>query len=230
MKRITVFRNFISLFYPPLCAGCAEALLANEKFLCSECFSDLPKTNYHCIRDNRAYEQLAIRFPVQKASAWLYYNKHGLGQKLVAAVKYQGNISLGEWLGASLAAELLPSGFFEAIDYLVPVPLHQKKQRKRGFNQSETLAKGISSLTGISIDTDIIYRAKANVSQTQKGVYERWENTQHIFQVKDVERFKNKHLLLLDDVLTTGSTLEACARALLQCENARVSVLTLAIA
>ena len=230
MKGINGFQSLISLFYPPLCAGCSEALLASEKFLCSECLSDLPKTNYHCIQDNRAYEQLAIRFPVQKASAWLHYDKHGLGQKLVAAVKYQGNIALGEWLGASLAGELLPSGFFETIDYLVPVPLHKKKQWKRGFNQSETLAKGISAITGIPIDTDILYRAKANVSQTTKGVYERWENTQNIFQVKNIERFKNKRLLLLDDVLTTGSTLEACARALLQCENAQVSVLTLAIA
>ena len=225
-----VFQNLISLFYPPLCVGCSEALLANEKFLCSECLSGLPKTNYHLIRENRAYEQLSIRFPVERASAYLYYNKQGLGQKLVAAIKYQGNIPLGEWIGASLAEELLPSGFFEGIDYLIPVPLHKKKQWKRGFNQSETLAKGISTVTGIPIETKNLYRAKANVSQTLKGTYERWKNTLNIFQVKDVERFKNKHVLLLDDVLTTGSTLEACARALLQCENARVSVLTLAIA
>ena len=229
MKGTNVFQSLISLFYPPLCAGCSEALLANEKFLCAECFSDLPKTNYHVIKDNRAYEQLSIRFPVQRASSYLYYNKQGLGQKLVAAVKYQGNVALGEWLGASLAQELLPSGFFEDIDYLVPVPLHKKKQRKRGFNQSEALAKGITSVTDIPIDMDILYRAKANVSQTRKGVYERWKNTQDIFQVKDVESFKNKHVLLIDDVLTTGSTLEACARALLQCENVRISVFTLAI-
>jgi ComF family protein len=160
----------------------------------------------------------------------LYYNKQGLGQKLVAAIKYQGNIALGEWIGASLAEELLSSGFFEGIDYLIPVPLHKKKQWKRGFNQSETLAKGISAITGIPIDRNNLYRAKANVSQTRKGTYERWKNTLNIFQVRDVNSFKNKHLLLLDDVLTTGSTLEACARALLQCENARLSVLTLAIA
>jgi ComF family protein len=153
-----------------------------------------------------------------------------LGQKIVAAIKYRGDRALGEWIGAFLAADLLESGFFEGIDFLIPVPLHKRKQRKRGFNQSEILAKGISAVTGIPIDATILYRGKANVSQTNKGVYERWKNTRNIFQVKDVERFKNQHLLLLDDVLTTGSTLEACARALLQCENARVSVLTLAIA
>jgi ComF family protein len=109
------------------------------------------------------------------------------------------------------------------------VPLHKKKQRKRGFNQSETIAKGISAVTGISLDTGILYKAKTNISQTSKGSYERWKNTRDIFQIKDIEGFKNKHVLLLDDVLTTGSTLEACARALLQCKNAQVSVLTLAI-
>jgi len=190
----------------------------------------LPKTNYHLFKDNRAYEQLSIRFPVQRASAYLYYNKHGLGQRLVASVKYQKNSSLGEWLGVSLAEDLLSSEFFKDIDCLIPVPLHKKKQKERGFNQSEALTKGISTVTGISVNTDMLYRAKANVSQTRKGVYERWENTQNIFQVKDRACFKDKHLLLIDDVLTTGSTLEACARALLQCENARVSVLCLAIA
>ena len=230
MKRNNVFQNSISLFYPPLCVGCSEALLANEKFLCSECFADLPKTNYHLFKDNRAYEQLSIRFPVQRATAYLYYNKQGLGQKLIASVKYRGDIALGEWLGAFLAEDILPSGFFEGIDGLIPVPLHKKKQRKRGFNQSEALAKGITAGTGIPMDTTILYRAKANVSQTSKGVYERWKNTKDIFQVKDAEQFKNKHWLLIDDVLTTGSTLEACAQALLQCEGVRISVLALAIA
>ncbi|MDR0541647.1 MAG: double zinc ribbon domain-containing protein [Dysgonamonadaceae bacterium] len=230
MDWVNIFQNLISLFYPPLCAGCSDALVSGEQFFCSECFADLPKTNYHLCKNNRAYEQLSIRFPVQKAAAFLYYNKNGLGQKTVAAIKYQGNTALGEWMAVLLANDLSPSGFFEGIDYLIPVPLHKKKQWDRGFNQSEVLAKGISSVTGIPLNTNILYRAKANVSQTRKGVFERWKNTQDIFQVKSAEFFKNKHLLLLDDVLTTGSTLEACARSLLQCENIKISVLTLAIA
>ncbi|MDR1526402.1 MAG: ComF family protein [Dysgonamonadaceae bacterium] len=230
MKDTNLLQNLISLFYPPLCMGCSEALITGEKFLCSNCFDDLPKTNYHFCKDNRAYEQLLTRFPVQKASAYLYYTKDGLGQKLVAAIKYQGNRVFGEWMGALMAGDLRSSGFFDGIDYLVPVPLHKKKQWDRGFNQSEILAKGILSVTGIPLDNRVLYRAKANVSQTRKGVFERWKNTQDLFQVENTVVFQNKHILLVDDVLTTGSTLEACAQALLQCENVRISVLTLAIA
>jgi ComF family protein len=210
--------------------GCSEALISGEKFLCAECLADLPKTNYHLFADNRAWEQLSIRFPIQKAASYLYYNKEGLGQKIVAGIKYRGNEALGEWIGAMLARELLPFGFFDDIDCLIPVPLHRKKHRSRGFNQSEALAKGIAAVTGISVETKRLYRTKANATQTKKGVYERWKNTQNLFEVKNAEGLKNKHILLLDDVLTTGSTLEACAHAVLKCENARVSVLTLAIA
>jgi ComF family protein len=205
-------------------------LIREETFFCSDCLAGLPKTNYHLCRDNRAYEQLLTRFPVHRAAAYLYYNKNGLGQKSVAAIKYQGNMALGEWMGAFLAKDLLLSGFFEDIDCLIPVPLHKTKQRDRGFNQSEILAKGISAITGIRLNTDILYRAKANVSQTRKGVFERWKNTQDIFQLRNTASFRDKHLLLIDDVLTTGSTLEACARALLQCADVRISVLTLAVA
>ncbi|MDR2806296.1 MAG: ComF family protein [Dysgonamonadaceae bacterium] len=230
MNIIPVFQHLISLVYPPLCIGCSEALITGEKFFCSECFSDWPKTHYHRYKENRAYEQLLTRFPVQKAAAYLYYNKSGLGQKLIAAIKYQGNEALGKWTGDFLARDLLPSGFFDGIDYLVPVPLHKKKQWQRGFNQSEILAEGISAVTGIPVDTRILYRAKANTSQTRKGAFDRWINTQGLFQIRNAGFFQNKHILLIDDVLTTGSTLEACARALLQCENIRISVLTLAVA
>ncbi|MDR2682869.1 MAG: ComF family protein [Dysgonamonadaceae bacterium] len=230
MKVTHLFRDLIALFYPPLCVGCSTVLVAGERFLCPDCLDDLPETHYSNCKENRAYEQLSPRFPVQKASAYLYYNKDGLGQQLVAAIKYRGNLLLGEWMGASMARAVAPSGFFDGIDSLVPVPLHKQKQWDRGFNQSEILARGIASVTGLPIDTTVLYRAKANASQTRKGVFERWKNTQDLFQVRNTTVFSNKHILLVDDVLTTGSTLEACARALLQCENIRISVLTLAIA
>ena len=223
-------KNLISLIYPPLCTGCAEALLGNESFLCSECLSKLPKTRYLSYADNSAYDRLLGRFPVQKVSSYLYYNKHGLGQKIVAEIKYRGNTALGEWIGSYMAEELLPSGFFDGIECILPVPLHKKKIRIRGFNQSEIIARGISRITAIPLDKQHLYRVKANATQTRKNLFERWKNTQDIFDVRAPEAFENRHLLLFDDVLTTGSTLEACARALMQCKNTRISVLTLAIA
>jgi ComF family protein len=213
MKRINWFKSLLSLFYPPLCVGCSEALLTDENFFCPGCLLKLPKTNYHLPADNPAFDRFAGKIPVQKATAYLYYNKNGLGQKTVAAIKYRGNIYLGKWIGSYMAEDLLASGFFDGIDWIIPVPLHTQKLRKRGFNQSEVIARGISEVTGIPVETQSLYRGQANESQTKKGIYERWKNTQGIFQLHDTGLFENKHLLLVDDVLTTGATLEACAQA-----------------
>jgi ComF family protein len=230
MKLARLFKNLFSLFYPPLCIGCSEALMENENFFCPECFLELPKTNYHLISNNLAYERVAGKITVQKASSFLYYNKNGLAQKLMVEFKYRGNIHLGKWIGSYIAKDLLASGFFEGIDFIVPVPLHTKKRKRRGFNQSEILSRSISAISGVPMETNNLYRGKANISQTRKGIYERWKNTQGIFDLKDAELFKNKHILLIDDVLTTGATLEACAQALLKSKNIKISILTLAIA
>jgi ComF family protein len=210
--------------------GCSDALFVDENFFCLICILKLPKTNYHLNRDNRASDRFLGKVPIVKASSFLYYNKGGLGQKLVAEIKYCGNVYLGKWIGEYAAKEMLPSGFFQDIDFIVPVPLHGKKLRKRGFNQSEVVAQGISITTGIPTETKNLYRKKANVSQTTKGIYARWKNTKGIFDLKKMDLFENKHILLVDDVLTTGATLEACAKALLKCKNIKISIFTLAIA
>ncbi|MDR2843814.1 MAG: ComF family protein [Candidatus Symbiothrix sp.] len=230
MKLSVILKDFISLFYPQLCVVCSEALVGDELFFCSECLQQLPKTNHHLHPNNAAFEQLAGKFPIQKACAYLYYNKGGLGQTTITSIKYHGNIALGEWIGRYLAEDLKSSGFFESIECIIPVPLHKSKLRKRGFNQSEAIAKGISAITGIPMETQTLYRKQANTTQTKKGLYDRWKNTQGLFLTKDNDQLANQHILLLDDVLTTGSTLEACARALLQTPNLKISVLTVAIA
>jgi ComF family protein len=222
--------NFFSLFYPKLCVICGEPLFEGENFFCLHCFLNLPKTRYHLNSDNLSFDRFLGKVPIQKATSYLYYNKAGIGQKLVAEIKYKGNIYLGEWLGSYLANDLQKSGFFEGIDYLVPVPLHPGKYRKRGFNQSEILAQGIASVTHIHLETQNLYRAKATVSQTRKGVYDRWKNTVGIFELKDKQLFSEKHVLLIDDVLTTGATLEACVICLLKSSEIKISLLTIAIA
>ena len=229
MKIQTLAKNFVSLFYPDLCAICREPLVEDEKYFCFACFLKLPKTNYHFIPENPAIERLAGKVNLVKASSYLYYNKGGIAQKLIAEIKYRGNPDLGEWFGTYLAKDMVSSDFFKGIDYLVPVPLHRAKEKKRGFNQAEKIAVGIAKITKIPLVTKNVFREKANISQTRKGIFDRWKNTQNLFQVKDAELFNKKHVLLIDDVLTTGATLEALAQCLLKSQNISISILTLAV-
>ncbi|MDR2692006.1 MAG: ComF family protein, partial [Dysgonamonadaceae bacterium] len=212
-----------------LCVTCGEPLVAGENYFCLECFLKLPKTNYHLIPDNRTTDRFAGKIPVAKGASYLYYSKGGISQKLIAEIKYRDNRNLGEWMGVLLAKDWLPGGFFHGIDCLVPVPLHPSKEKKRGFNQSEMIASGISQITGIRIDTKNIIRKKANETQTKKGRFERWKNTKDLFEAKNIDFFNSKHVLIIDDVLTTGSTLEAVARSILKATNVKISLLSLAI-
>lgn len=221
--------HFISLFFPKLCVTCGEPLLHNEDHFCLACFLKMPKTNYHLCPENSAMDRFAGKIRIEKASAFLYYNKGGMGQMLIAEIKYKGNRSLGEWIGAYMAKEMATGNFFDDIDYLVPVPLHKSKEKKRGFNQAERIAAGISRVTGIAVNTHAVFREKANTSQTKKGIYERWKNTQNLFGMRDTELFTGKHVLIVDDVLTTGSTLEAVAQCLSESKGIKISILTLAI-
>ena len=229
MKIKTLLANLASLIYPKLCVICGEPLIENEKFFCYTCFLKLPKTNYHLIPENQAIERFAGKISLIKASSFFYYSKGGIAQKLIAEIKYKGNSNLGEWIGAYIAKDMISSDFFQGINYLVPVPLHRSKEKKRGFNQAEKIAEGIAQVTKIPLDTSNVFRGKANTSQTRKGVFERWKNTQNLFQIKNTELFNKKHILIIDDVLTTGSTMEAIAQILLKSPEIKISILTLAI-
>ena len=144
-------------------------------------------------------------------------------------LKYGGRKDLGEIMGRFMAAELLESGFFRGIDVIVPVPLHPRKQRIRGYNQSEYIARGIAAVTGLSLDTSSVVRKRHTETQTSKSAYERWENVDGMFRLDCPERFAGKHVLLVDDVLTTGATTTACADAFRDVEGMCISVLTLAV-
>ncbi|MDR0799888.1 MAG: ComF family protein [Dysgonamonadaceae bacterium] len=222
--------DFLSLFFPKLCLHCREPLMGAETFLCLHCQRLLPKTGYLSFQDNAATDRFRGKIPVAKAVSYLYYNKGGVGQKIVAEIKYRGNIRLGREIGRQLAEDLHSKGFFENVDFLVPVPLHPKKLKKRGFNQAEIIAQGVASVTKIPMETTRLYRRKANLTQTKKNVYERWKNADGIFSLRDPSVFASKHVLLVDDVLTTGATLEACAVRLLEIPQIKISLLTLAIA
>lgn len=230
MKLKSILRSFVSLFFPKLCIICKEPLCGDEEFLCLECLFRIPVTGYHLSETNQTKDRFLGKIPVKKAASWLYYYKGGVGQQLIAEIKYRENTGLGFWVGKKYAEELHSNGFFEDIDLIVPIPLHLSKKRKRGFNQSEIIAKGIAEICGLSIETKNLQRIKANTTQTKKGFYDRWLNTREVFHVIDETAFSDKHVLLVDDVLTTGSTLENAASCLLEIKKCSVSILTITIA
>jgi ComF family protein len=228
MKLEELIVSFIKLIFPDLCVVCGGRLIDHNKFLCLSCLENLPKTGYHLRRENRAKCCFEGKIPIERASSYLYYSKGGITQSIVREIKYHKNLKLGKWIGEVIAKEIAPSGFFDGIDIMLPVPLHRSKERKRGYNQSTVIAQGIQSVTAIPIDTGSIIRTKANPTQTTKTFFERWQNTHGIFELVDAERLKNRHILLIDDVLTSGSTLEAVARAAIMAEGTKISVLTIA--
>lgn len=225
-KRIN---DFVNLFYPNVCACCGKNLLHNEYLICNHCLYKLPKTNYHQERNNPLEQIFWGKVKIESAAAFFFYNKGSKYQRLIHQMKYNGLKDLGYELGKMYGSDLI-SSVFSSVDVIVPVPLHPKKERRRGYNQSDWIAEGIAKTMRKPIERHNLCRVKANETQTRKSRIERWENVQDIFIVKNVNFFTNKHVLLIDDVITTGATLEACTAQILQCENTRVSIATLAVA
>ncbi|MDP4207424.1 MAG: ComF family protein [Bacteroidota bacterium] len=226
---MSILSNLLNLFYPRLCAACDDTLYRNEPFLCTGCHYNLPRTNFHKNDENDVAKIFWGRVPVQYATAFYHFQKGGLVQNLMHKLKYKGQKEIGSELGKIIGKELCQSNFNE-VDVIVPVPLHKSKLRKRGYNQSECIAVGIAEAMNKPMDISTLYRAKANATQTRKHRFERWTNVESIFALKHPETIANKHILIVDDVVTTGATLEACANALLQAENVKVSIVTLAYA
>ena len=227
---MSIWTDLWKLFFPQCCLVCGKILLEGEEYLCFHCLSDMPRTHFHLHKDNVMEKELWGKLPLERASAYLYYTKGGDVKKLLVDLKYRGNADLGCFLGRCMTREMLSSGFFQGVDGIIPVPLHPRKQKIRGYNQSIMLANGISSITNIPVWSDLLVRTQFTESQTRKGSYERWLNVKDIFECTSPERLIGKHVLLVDDVFTTGATLVACADAFRQIPDLRFSVLTLALA
>jgi len=222
--------DFISLLFPRKCYACGNHLVRNEKLICTECYVVIPRTNYHILTDNPVAQLFWGRCMIEKAAAFSYYNKGSRIRKLIHSLKYKGIRELGYELGRIYGLSLDSSGFMDDIDLIIPVPLHPEKERIRGFNQSEIISLGIADAANLPVEVKSLVRKKVSATQTKRSRYERWTNVEGIFEVIDPHAIAGKHILLVDDVITTGSTVESCVNELLKTEGMRVSVVALAFA
>jgi ComF family protein len=222
--------DFISLLFPRLCYACGDHLRRNESLICTQCYVVIPRTKYHVENDNPVAKLFWGRCMIEKAAAFSFYNKGSRIRNLIHNLKYKGIKEIGYELGRIYGVSLKSSGFTDDIDLIIPVPLHISKKRKRGFNQSDIISEGLAIVTGLPVSTDSLARVSVSATQTKRSRYERWTNVEGIFEVTDPESIMNKHILLVDDVITTGSTIESCVNELLRVDGVKVSVVALAFA
>ncbi len=205
--------DFMALLYPDPCPGCHDILESNEEIICTRCRVQLPKTQFLPHTENQIEKLFWGKANIEKATAFLQFHKSSIVKNLMHELKYRGNEQVGELLGRLCAAEYAGQGFFEGIDLIIPVPLHVSKLRQRGYNQCTSICKGISELTATPVEFNGLIRNRANATQTKKSRFARWQNTKDLFSVNG-SHLRGKHVLLVDDVVTTGSTLESCAKTL----------------
>ncbi len=221
--------SLLHLLFPHLCAGCGTAIYHNDSEICFRCMANLPYTHFEKITGNPVEKKFWGRLKLQAATAQFYFANQSLIQQLLHQFKYKNNKNLGKQLGRLMGASLLQGDRFTP-DALVPLPLFPSKERKRGFNQAAILCQGIAEEMSIPVIDTAIVRIKHTDSQTKKGRIERWQNVEGKFMVSHPEQLQHKHILLVDDVVTTGATLEACGMSLLALENVLLSIATLCLA
>lgn len=228
INKHVMINAFFNLIFPKLCCACNCALLKHEKIICSVCAVSLPKTNFHLDKDNPVNKVFWGRVRIEMATAFYVFSKKSKVQNLLHNLKYKGVKEVGSVIGKLMGFDLKKSVKFKSIDFIVPIPLHKNKLKKRGYNQSEWIALGLSESMNIPINTNCLYRKENSQTQTNKSRYKRWENVGKIFDIANND-LSGKNILLVDDVLTTGATIEACANVLIA-QNCKVFVATIAYA
>lgn len=226
-----MLNELLDLVAPRFCVVCGNRLAVDEDYICSVCNLHLPRTGFQShADDNKMVRMLWGLMPVERATALFYYTPGAQTTHILEALKYNDQPEIGITMGRLMAQELKDSGFFDGIDLLIPIPLARNRQRQRGYNQCTMLARGVSEVTGIQVVESVIIREKFEKSQTHLKRWERIENVEGIFALSNPQTLHGKHVLLIDDVMTTGATVCACAKPLQQVEGLRISVLTLAFA
>lgn len=215
----SILSDLSGLFFPDLCVVCKGRLVAPEKHICLECLNKLPKTGYHNFLNNKLEAFFAGRFPFHRTASFAYFIKGGAVQSIIHSLKYRNNPDIGLFVGELCARDLCGSDFIRGIDYIVPVPLHPSREKERGYNQSQKIAEGLSLSLNIPVCSKVLLRKVNNVSQTKHSKFERWSNMEGVFTLVNNSIFAHKHILLIDDIITTGSTIESCVKALSAKEN-----------
>lgn len=222
------FHDFSHLFFPHNCAGCGSDLLQDDQAVCLHCQTDLPETGFFALPGNPIEKIFYGRLEVKMAGAGFYFTKSSVLQRLIHQLKYKGNQEVGYQMGQWLGLQLKNSGRFELIDALIPLPLFPDKQKKRGYNQAAVLCKGIADILNIPVLEDIVRRKRYTDTQTKKGRSDRWMNVEGSFEITNPSLLQHKRLLLVDDVITTGATIEACGHTITQIEHTTLSIAALA--
>lgn len=223
---MNILTHFSELFFPRLCVCCEGRLVSSEEHICISCLNKLPVTNHLKTGYNELEDFFAGRFPYSRIASFALFVKEGSIQKIIHEFKYRDNPGLAMYIGTLCGKEILKQNAFENIDLIVPIPLHPARLKTRGYNQALMVATGISQIIGKPVNRENLIRKINNPSQTKSSRLERWKNTEGIFAVTNKSVFENKHILLIDDVVTTGSTLEVCAKLILECENSQISIYT----
>jgi ComF family protein len=231
LKILQYLSDFVALLYPNRCAACGAGLLGGEHVLCQQCQRQIPKTNYWQHADNPIAQMFHKRLPVRNACAFFHFYDGSQWRSMLHKLKYCRQPQIGVAMGEKFGMELAASDFFSSNSVLVPVPLHPKRERQRGYNQSERIACGMAAAMGIPVIEHALVRTRNNKTQTQMSRSERRENVLNIFAAgRNIERLRGMHVIVVDDVITTGATLESLIKTLLNNVNCMVSVAALAAA
>jgi ComF family protein len=223
-----IIEDFVSLFFPRYCRGCNNSLVKGEDLICTQCILEMPKSHYHLEVENPFYQKFRGRLPVKHVMTLFKFVKQSRVQQLLHALKYKHQPEIGETLGRVYGQDLLEANFKDSFDLIIPVPLHVSRRRIRGYNQSEEFGKGLSQILEVRCDDSFMMRSARTDTQTHKTKLSRWENVSSIFHVVQPQSIDQKRILLVDDVVTTGATLEACGNALLKAGCSELSIACIA--
>ena len=229
-KMLPLLQNIADLLIPRYCPVCGKPLAAHERDVCTKCLAHLPRTQLHRRHFNVMEQLFAGKTPIERATGYFWYERANRYSQILQSIKYRNKPGMGTRLAKQFALEIAPDGFFAGIDAIIPIPLHSSKLAQRGYNQSEYIARGISQATRIPV-MNVVTAAMPHATQTRKGNYARYLNVRGIFSLKDPESLQGKHVLLVDDVVTTGATLLSCAEMLnAEVQGIKISLATLAVA